>query len=507
MKTLNDAGGLAFSNTKKAALAQLVSVGTFRDGFYLKDEEQFKNLKDILDSLLNKPNGTEFVAKCCIYSYEYGKMKEMPAFLAAWLSIHDLENFKIVFKRVINNGKMIHNFVKYMRSGIVGRKSLGTVPKDCVKNWIGEQSTLTLLNASVGTSPSLADIIRMVHPKAKTEQENELFRFILGFDYDINKLPQQVQQLIAFRKGEIETAPPVRMELFTGNKLTQNQWVELAKNISWNGLRQNLNTFERQGVFKDEENEKLLANKLNNSEMVEKYNIFPYQLYSTWANIHNRTFKNVLEKLIEISLKNVPNFKGKKLALFSDVSSSMLSPITGHKQGSSSSISCGEVAGLFLTSLKVANPDAIVKLFNTKIIHCSDILSENVFETIKNIKKTLNGGTSCHVCFDYLLKKKEVVDYIIMMSDNESWFIKNSNYGSNKVLTKSLWEKYKEKINPNAKLICIDLIPNTTIQVKNDPDVLNIGGFSESIFDVIKQFLEEEVKDWVSFIDGTIVLT
>ena len=41
-----------------------------------------------------------------------------------------------VFDRVIDSPKMLRNFVQIMRSGVVGRKSLGTLPKRLVRRWL-----------------------------------------------------------------------------------------------------------------------------------------------------------------------------------------------------------------------------------------------------------------------------------------------------------------------------------------------------------------------------------
>jgi len=45
-----------------------------------------------------------------------------------WRIIYAIEKDAIQI-RVINNGKMLRNFVKIVRSGVAGRKSLGTAPK------------------------------------------------------------------------------------------------------------------------------------------------------------------------------------------------------------------------------------------------------------------------------------------------------------------------------------------------------------------------------------------
>lgn len=51
------------------------------------------------------------------------------------------------------------------------------------------------------------------------------------------------------------------------------------------------------------------------------------------------------------------------------------------------------------------------------------------------------------------------------------------------------WVKYKSH-NKNAKLICIDLTPRANHQVKEREDILQVGGFSDNVFNVIARFVE-----------------
>ncbi len=42
--------------------------------------------------------------------------------------------------------------------------------------------------------------------------------------------------------------------------------------------------------------------------------------------------------------------------------------------------------------------------------------------------------------------------------------------------------------NPKAKLVCIDLQPYGTTQAADRDDVLNVGGFSDQVFDLLAAF-------------------
>jgi 60 kDa SS-A/Ro ribonucleoprotein len=96
-------------------------------------------------------------------------MKDVPALLCVVLAKRDTALLQRAFWKVIDNGRMLRNFVQIIRSGTTGRKSLGTVPKRLVQRWLEKATDDQVFRASVGNDPSLADIIKMVHPLPRTK--------------------------------------------------------------------------------------------------------------------------------------------------------------------------------------------------------------------------------------------------------------------------------------------------------------------------------------------------
>jgi 60 kDa SS-A/Ro ribonucleoprotein len=135
-----------------------------------------------------------------VYSREQGHMKDAPALLCAALSTRSNELLARVFDRVIDNGKMLRNFVQIMRSGAVGRKSLGTAPKRLVLRWLDNRSDEAIFRASIGSDPSLADVIRMVHPRPATAQRAALYAYLIGRPHEESALPQCVREYEVFKK-------------------------------------------------------------------------------------------------------------------------------------------------------------------------------------------------------------------------------------------------------------------------------------------------------------------
>ena len=85
-----------------------------------------------------------------------------------------------VFDQVVDNGKMLRNFAQIIRSGAVGRKSFGNRPKKLMQTWLLTATEKQLLNAAVGNSPSLADVVKMVHPKPREAWRAAWFAWLIG---------------------------------------------------------------------------------------------------------------------------------------------------------------------------------------------------------------------------------------------------------------------------------------------------------------------------------------
>src|SRR5690606_10890674 len=108
--------------------------------------------------------------------------------LCAVLSVRSPGLLAEVFDRVIDSPKMLRNFVQIMRSGVVGRKSLGTLPKRLILQWLESRTPEQLFIGSIGAAPSLADVLRMVHPKPADASREALYGYLIGRNYNFDAL-------------------------------------------------------------------------------------------------------------------------------------------------------------------------------------------------------------------------------------------------------------------------------------------------------------------------------
>ena len=91
------------------------------------------------------------------------------------------------------------------------------------------------------------------------------------------------------------------------------------------------------------------------------------------------------------------------------------------------------------------------------------------------------------------------VDVVILVSDNESW-VDGVRRGATETMLQ--WERIKQR-NPDARLVCIDMQPYGTTQAMERDDILNVGGFSDAVFDVVASFAEGRLgaEHWVGEIE------
>ncbi len=498
--TINEAGGTAYKLSPKHALAQYAATGCFSNTFYADASEQ---LEKVL--ALTKGLDAEFIAKLAIYAREKGFMKDMPALLAAVLSTKDKALFEKVFPRVIDNGKMLRNFVQIMRSGVTGRKSLGSLPKRAVREWFESRKTDQIFKQSVGQSPSFADVLKMVHPKPKDAEREALYGYFIGREIDADKLPEIVRQFEKFKSGDVLEVPNVPFQMLTALPISTNEWTQIARNAAWQMTRMNLNTFQRHGVFRNAEMVEIIADRLRDREAIKRAKVFPYQLLMAYKMAESnkeipRAITEALQDAMEIATENVPKIAG-KIYVCPDVSGSMASAVTGYRKGATTDMRCIDVAGLVASAILRKNPTAEILPFENNVVNIALNPRDSVMTNAQKLAKIGGGGTNCSAPLQQLNRAKSQGDLVIYVSDNESWIDSNRawNRGTE---TLAQWNEFKSR-NAQAKLVLLDIQPNAHTQASERADILNVGGFSDQVFNLITEFANGnlEADHWVGVIE------
>ena len=504
--TVNSAGGKAYLFDKRHCLAQIAATNCFNGTYYASAEDNLKLAKDAALALKNDP---EFLAKVAVYSRSKGYMKDMPAFLTVLLAELDTKLFRKVFPKTIDNGKMLRNFCQMARSGAVTSKprnlSSGTV-RHAIQQWFDNRKPYSLFKASIGNDPTMKDMLKMARPKPNTAEKAALFGYFLGKDVEFGALPQIVQEYELFKKDKSLAVPNVDFRMLDSLGLTDAQWTEIARNAPWMMTRMNLNTFARHGVFKNKEVVKIVADRLRNKEEIVKARQFPYQMYSAWkATVDTADvpfeIRDALQDAMELSIDNVPEFKGQILVCM-DMSGSMGSPITGGSMYGgkpASTIRCVDVAGLVASSIARKNRSAEIWTFESTAKKVTLNPRDTVITNTDKLARA-GGGTNISAPMVAFNQAKTKADAVIYVSDNESWIDGGCSWSGTALASE--WEVFKKR-NPQARMVCIDLTPRNNSQIKTRKDVLQVGGFGDQVFDVVASFLEhgDSADHWVKMIE------
>jgi len=483
---LNEHRAPAYALAPKAQLAQYAATGCLNTTFYASADEQLAKVLELCAEI-----DADFIAKTAVFCRERGQMKDMPALLCAVLSVKDRALLNVVFPRVIDNAKMLRNFVQIMRSGAVGRKSLGTAPRRLVREWLDARDPAVLFKANVGQDPSLTDIVKMVHPKPKDAVREALFGYFIGREHAAADLPEVLRAFETFKhgqpghRGEI---PDVPFQMLTALELGTAEWTAIARRAPWQMTRMNLNTFARHGVFGQPGMPELVADRLRDPVMIAKARVFPYQLLVAYtmavANADiPRTVCDALQDAMEIAIANVPAIDG-QVYICPDVSGSMSSPVTGLRKGATSAVRCIDVAALVAAAVLRKNQRAEVLPFEHNVVKVGLNARDSVMTNAARLASVGGGGTNCSAPLELLNRRKAKGDLVIFISDYESWVDAAGGRGT---ATMREWNVFKQR-NPKARLACIDVQPYRTVQAQERADILNVGGFSDQVFDVIAEF-------------------
>jgi len=454
-----------------------------------------------------------------------------------------------VFDRVVDNGRVLRTVFQMIRSGqfknTAGKGSVGlsSSVQRAFQHWLNTASVGKLLSASIGNDPSLRDILRMARPTPKDNARRAMFGWLT--DKSIDKwapateadLPVEVQSLIAYRNAESEEAQAliaggldnVRWDLLSDAAKGPKVWAALARKMGPQALRMNLNTLLRHDVFSvvqlsstdpSDKPERLgqsfcsmvdyVADRIADESEIRRGKQFPYQYFAAYLNADDNVpqkIKAALHKAAEIACGNVPELPG-PVVIGLDTSGSMSSAVTGNRgRGATSKMRCIDVAALFAAAILRRNPDSVVIPFDTSAYDAKMDPNDSILSIAERLAEYGGGGTDCSLPLVAANQKhaKRKFAGIVLVSDNESW-VGTGRHGSTGVMT--AWDAFvahQRKLGgkeANPKLVCIDLQPYQTVQACERADIMNIGGFSDSVFNVISAFLADNNQRFVAEVEA-----
>jgi 60 kDa SS-A/Ro ribonucleoprotein len=527
-ESFNEAGGRAYALQPKHALAQLAATGCFNGAYYANAENQLTTLLALVDQV----GENLYLAKLAIYSRERAYMKDMPMALLLVLAKREPALFRRVFDRVVDNGRVLRTLFQMVRSGRFGRKGLSSALQKMFQRWLNHASVEKLLAASIGNDPSLYDVLRMARPTPIDNARRALFGWLTDKPLEkwapatLADLPEGVQALRAFRQAATETEQTdvlgrwrFRWDLLADAAKGPLVWKAIARQMGPQALRMNLNTLLRHDVFKgtfgglDGEMVEYVAGRLADADEIRRSRQFPYQYLAAYLNAEQEVpsaVKSALGKAAEVACGNVPKLPG-PVVIGLDVSGSMCSPVTGHRGlGGTSKVRCVDVAALFAAAILRQSPDSLIIPFDTAAYRADVRPDDPILELAARLAQYGGGGTNCSLPLHEAntMHQGRAFAGCVLVSDMESW-VGSGRHGSTAVMTE--WQRFvknqarlhaSDADYPHPLLVCINLQAYGTTQAPERSDILNVGGFSDSVFSVVASFLADDADRFVAEVEA-----
>ncbi len=166
---------------------------------------------------------------------------------------------------------------------------------------------------------------------------------------------------------------------------------------------------------------------------------------------------------------------------------------------------CVDVAALFAAAILRRNPDSVVVPFDTQAYDVRIDPSDSILSLSERLAKYGGGGTDCSIplrAANASFSKRQFAG-CVLVSDNESW-VGTGQYGSTGVMTEwRTFVKNQKRLGVAApKLVCIDIQPYGSTQAPERDDILNIGGFSDAVFNVVASYLGDDAARFVAEVES-----
>lgn len=475
--TKNYEGAKAYTLTPEIELYTAVATAGLNKTYYEKADKKLDRIKALIQKV-----SPEFVAKLAVYTRTQMYLRSIPLVLAVELAKTN-SGTGLVSKTVngvVLRADEIAELLAYyqLANERKGTKKLNRISKQVQKGLAGAFNRFDeyqFAKYNRATEVSLRDALFLVHPKAVNDEQQAIFNKLANNTLETPYTWETELSALGKEKfaNEREKARAVKAKwevLIESNKMG---YMATMRNLR--------NMLEANVSYKHIEK---VAAYLSNANAVARSKQLPFRFLAAYRELKELKHKGVstlLDALEDAVMASAANIKGydsnTSVAIACDVSGSMYQPISPK-----SKIMMYDV-GLVLGMLMQSRCKQVVSgMFGDrwKIINMPkrNVLS-NVYQYYRR-NGEVGYATNGYLVIDDLIRRREVVDKVMIFTDCQLW--DNKHLGSS--IEKS-WNNYKN-IVPNAKLYLFDLTGygNTPLSTKRN-DVYLIAGWSDKIFDLL----------------------
>ena len=503
----NFAGGVAFKASSFVALNRWLLTGSMSNAFYQKKEEMTEDNIQLLETCIAK-NPVK-VAELIFYASNKGISNHTPILALVYLSMGDFvakKEFRILFSKVIRNASHLYEFFSYAKD----LRGMGKTIHKAVKEWFTnkrvEELEYQFLKYQNRYGWTGRDILRMIKPTPKDLAKSILYGWIVGKCKElINTDLERIKAYEVLKREEVAEKYVVNIiedcnlthEMIPANvKRTSKIWDALYQKMPINATIRNLGNLTEKKVMTIE-NVDVLEKRLS-IENLKRGRVHPlvlasaYKIYSAGGTLgKSRLMWRPIPRINDIFESAIENAfeclepSGKQFYLALDVSASMR--WESHMINNLWMLA-GEAAAIMTLATIKAEKNYFVGCFSNQFKPLDGVRKGMSFkDMVGTMSAQPFGGTNAGSAYQYAIDNKIYTDVFVMYTDSESWLGGQPS---------QLLQKYRDKVNPNAKAIYITLCAygdHITLVDPKDDKSYDLAGFSSESIKLIQMIANNNV--------------
>lgn len=485
-KIINDAGGYVFEATDNDKLMRFLVIGT-NDSFYRSGEFNSKKYYDYVLDMVSNNEDVVFDAVNKVVSGNLAKSKTPTIFTIAVLMNYAKDKAKAreLASQYIKTSTDLFSWIDFVKNTKSSYGSgMGRAKRRVIQEFYDmsdDSLAYQMVKYRSREGWSHKDVMRVGHPFLKNK---ELAQFALGNDFNVNEVPSIVQGftkmssakniedvldiLDEYKNLPWETVPTEFLKEFdVWNKLLENNAIPQVAMVRKLKVFIDNRFFHKSATFRREVESKIVDGAKNRPLHPMNYFLAFSNLTYNVLNVPTSTL-DALEEAFELSFKSVPSL-GEKMKICVDVSGSMVWN-NSHIQALA--------AGLVLLKQE---PSSEFYTFSDSESKSNITPSTSIQDALKS--KFNSAGTNIGSVIKGAIDDNKFYDSFVILTDSDV------NYGHR---VDNLINQYREKVNPNAKIITIAQVTNEFSLTSGDDDKsLNIAGIRPDSIQAVNYFISE----------------
>ncbi len=522
----NFMGEMAFKMEDKEELISTVMTTFLQDEYYEKEATKIARIQELL-----KKVDPLFAAKLAIYARNEGNLRSVTHFIAAEIAkyVSGSEWGKRFYDKIIVRPDDMSEIVSaYAHINGMSQKNISKIP-NAMKG--GFKTALERLDAyqidkykMQNREVSLIDLVRLFHPKGNQKNAEAFKRLVNGESleglYETKIFEKEMTKAGQLTKGATEDEK------------------EKAKHEAISGILGNVKGMPIMNLIRNLRNIILYAPdkvedacaQLRIKDKILKSRLLPFRFATAYAEIEKMTWDkpntdtaitfesdkaeeeltkaqfdslkrsvlDALEDAIQYSVENIPELEG-NVAILVDHSGSCRGDAGGSSAVSAfSKTSTAMIGNLFGSMMAYRQKNVYIGLFGDELI---DVPMNRNMKMLDFNKMSFDRGARCGGgtetgIYDFIRKciiEKKKVDNVVVFSDCQigtgpynftPWYGRKMTDSGDHF--HELFNKFK-KLNPKCNWIVVNLRQSGGTSVFDKSQrILNIAGWSDKIFDVIK---------------------